>query len=67
VKNIREALAVPEIGAMKRAGTKIVMVTAYDHPSAHFASQAGILADELRHVIEGEGLGEATRRVDGWS
>jgi len=42
VKNIREALAVPEIGAMKRAGTKIVMVTAYDHPSAHFASQAGI-------------------------
>jgi len=42
VKNIREALAVPEIGAMKRAGTKIVMVTAYDYPSAHFASQAGI-------------------------
>ena len=40
--NIREALAVPEIGAMKRAGTKIVMVTAYDHPSAYFASQAGI-------------------------
>ncbi len=42
MKNIREALTVPEIGAMKRAGTKIVMVTAYDHPSAHFASQAGI-------------------------
>ncbi|MEJ7804246.1 MAG: 3-methyl-2-oxobutanoate hydroxymethyltransferase [Candidatus Limnocylindria bacterium] len=42
MKNIREALAVPEIDAMKRAGTKIVMVTAYDHPSAHFASQAGI-------------------------
>jgi 3-methyl-2-oxobutanoate hydroxymethyltransferase len=38
----REALALPEIGAMKRAGTKIVMVTAYDHPSARLASEAGI-------------------------
>ena len=27
---------------MKRAGTKIVMVTAYDHPSARLASEAGI-------------------------
>ena len=27
---------------MKRAGTKIVMVTAYDHPSARIASDAGI-------------------------
>jgi 3-methyl-2-oxobutanoate hydroxymethyltransferase len=38
----REPLALPEIGAMKRAGTKIVMVTAYDHPSAKLASEAGI-------------------------
>jgi 3-methyl-2-oxobutanoate hydroxymethyltransferase len=38
----REALALPEIGAKKRAGTKIVMVTAYDHPSARLASEAGI-------------------------
>ncbi|MDQ3690887.1 MAG: 3-methyl-2-oxobutanoate hydroxymethyltransferase [Chloroflexota bacterium] len=39
---MREARTVPEIGAMKRDGTKIVMVTAYDHPSARFASDAGI-------------------------
>ena len=38
----REPLALPEVGAMKRAGTKIVMVTAYDHPSARLASEAGI-------------------------
>jgi 3-methyl-2-oxobutanoate hydroxymethyltransferase len=38
----RDALPLPEIGAMKRAGTKIVMVTAYDHPSARLASEAGI-------------------------
>ncbi|HEY6607814.1 MAG TPA: 3-methyl-2-oxobutanoate hydroxymethyltransferase [Candidatus Limnocylindria bacterium] len=38
----REPLSLPEIAAMKRAGTKIVMVTAYDHPSARFASDAGI-------------------------
>jgi 3-methyl-2-oxobutanoate hydroxymethyltransferase len=40
--NVREPLALPEIGAMKAAGTKIVMVTAYDHPSARLASEAGI-------------------------
>jgi 3-methyl-2-oxobutanoate hydroxymethyltransferase len=39
---LRESLALPEIGAMKRAGTKIVMVTAYDHPSAKLASEAGV-------------------------
>ena len=39
---VREPLTLPEIGAMKRAGTKIVMVTAYDHPSARLASEAGI-------------------------
>jgi 3-methyl-2-oxobutanoate hydroxymethyltransferase len=38
----RDALALPEIGEMKRAGTRIVMVTAYDHPSARLASEAGI-------------------------
>jgi len=38
----REPLALPEVGAMKRAGTKIVMVTVYDHPSARLASEAGI-------------------------
>jgi len=38
----RQPMALPEVGAMKRAGTKIVMVTVYDHPSARFASEAGI-------------------------
>ena len=38
----RRALTLPEIAAMKPAGTKIVMVTAYDHPSARLASDAGI-------------------------
>jgi len=42
VMNLREPLPVPEVGAMKRAGTKIVMVTAYDHPSARLASEAGV-------------------------
>ena len=40
--DVREPMALPEVGAMKRAGTKIVMVTAYDHPSARLASEAGI-------------------------
>jgi 3-methyl-2-oxobutanoate hydroxymethyltransferase len=38
----RESLALPELAAMKRAGTRIVMVTAYDHPSARLASEAGV-------------------------
>jgi 3-methyl-2-oxobutanoate hydroxymethyltransferase len=38
----REPLTLPEVGAMKRSGTKIVMVTAYDHPSARLASEAGV-------------------------
>jgi len=38
----REALPLPELAAMKVSGQKIVMVTAYDHPSARLASEAGI-------------------------
>src|SRR6187551_976231 len=38
----REPLTLPEIAAMKGAGAKIVMVTAYDHPSARLASEAGV-------------------------
>ena len=38
----REALPLPELAAMKGRGKKIVMVTAYDHPSARLASEAGI-------------------------
>ena len=42
MSELREALTLPEIAAMKPAGRKIVMVTAYDHPSARLASEAGI-------------------------
>jgi len=38
----REPMALPDIAALKRAGTKIVMVTAYDQPSGRLASEAGI-------------------------
>ena len=35
-------LPLPELGAMKRRGEKIVMVTAYDAPGARFAEDAGV-------------------------
>ncbi len=35
-------LALPELAEMKRRGTKIVMVTAYDTPGARFAEDAGV-------------------------
>jgi 3-methyl-2-oxobutanoate hydroxymethyltransferase len=35
-------LAVPELAELKRRGSKIVMVTAYDAPGARFAEDAGI-------------------------
>lgn len=38
----RNVLPLPELAAMKRDGRKIVMVTAYDHPSARLASEAGV-------------------------
>ena len=38
----REPITLPELAAMKASGTKIVMVTAYDHPSARLASDAGM-------------------------
>ncbi|HEX7195891.1 MAG TPA: 3-methyl-2-oxobutanoate hydroxymethyltransferase, partial [Candidatus Limnocylindria bacterium] len=38
----RDALPLTEVAAMKHAGTKIVMVTAYDYPSARLASEAGV-------------------------
>jgi 3-methyl-2-oxobutanoate hydroxymethyltransferase len=42
MSELRESVTLPEIAAMKPAGRKIVMVTAYDHPSARLASEAGI-------------------------
>ena len=35
-------LPLPELGAMKRRGDRIVMVTAYDAPGARFAEDAGV-------------------------
>ena len=54
----REPLTLPEILAMKPAGTKIVMVTAYDHPSARLASEAGV---DL--ILVGDSAGEQRPRL----
>jgi 3-methyl-2-oxobutanoate hydroxymethyltransferase len=37
-----EPLTIPGIAEMKRAGEKIVMVTAYDYPSAQIVEEAGV-------------------------
>ena len=37
-----EPVVITEFAEMKRAGTKIVMVTAYDTPGARFADEAGV-------------------------
>ncbi|MBE7210776.1 MAG: 3-methyl-2-oxobutanoate hydroxymethyltransferase [Gluconacetobacter diazotrophicus] len=50
-------LGVRELRAMKRNGERIVMVTAYDHPSAALAARAGInlllVGDSLGMVVHG--------------
>jgi 3-methyl-2-oxobutanoate hydroxymethyltransferase len=38
----RKPVTVPQIAEMKRAGEKIVMVTAYDYPSAQMVEEAGV-------------------------
>jgi 3-methyl-2-oxobutanoate hydroxymethyltransferase len=38
----RKPVTVPQIGEMKRAGERIVMVTAYDYPSAQIVDEAGV-------------------------
>lgn len=40
--SIPEPVVITEFAEMKRAGTKIVMVTAYDTPGARFADDAGV-------------------------
>jgi 3-methyl-2-oxobutanoate hydroxymethyltransferase len=37
-----QKIGLPELAAMKREGRPIVMVTAYDHPSARMADEAGV-------------------------
>jgi 3-methyl-2-oxobutanoate hydroxymethyltransferase len=38
----RQPMTIPQISEMKRGGEKIVMVTAYDFPSAQIAEEAGV-------------------------
>jgi 3-methyl-2-oxobutanoate hydroxymethyltransferase len=38
----RSPITVPRLGEMKRSGERIVMVTAYDYPSAQVAEEAGV-------------------------
>jgi len=38
----RRPVTVPQIAEMKRAGERIVMVTAYDFPSAQIVDEAGV-------------------------
>ena len=38
----RDPVTIPGIAEMKRAGDKVVMVTAYDYPSAQIAEEAGV-------------------------
>jgi 3-methyl-2-oxobutanoate hydroxymethyltransferase len=38
----REKVTLPRIAEMKRSGERIVMVTAYDYPSAQIADEAGV-------------------------
>jgi len=38
----RKPVTVPQVAEMKRAGEKIVMVTAYDFPSAQIVDEAGV-------------------------
>jgi 3-methyl-2-oxobutanoate hydroxymethyltransferase len=50
-------LTVPEVQAMKADGRKIVMLTAYDYPSARLAEEAGVdvllVGDSLGMVVLG--------------
>ena len=38
----RSPITVPRLADMKRSGERIVMVTAYDYPSAQVAEEAGV-------------------------
>ena len=53
----RKPVTVPQLAEMKRAGQRIVMVTAYDYPSARVADAAGVdmilVGDTLAMVVLG--------------
>jgi 3-methyl-2-oxobutanoate hydroxymethyltransferase len=52
-----KAVTVPDVVAMKRAGRKIVVVTAYDYPTAQMLDDAGVdvllVGDSLGMVVQG--------------
>jgi 3-methyl-2-oxobutanoate hydroxymethyltransferase len=54
---MKQALTLPKIKAMKQAGHKIAMLTAYDYPSAKLAEEAGVdmilVGDSLGNVVLG--------------
>ena len=58
----RSRVTLPDLVAMKRRGAPIVMVTAYDAPSARLADEAGVdvilVGDSAAMVV----LGHETRR-----
>lgn len=51
-------LTIPKFSALKKSGRKIVMVTAYDYPSATLADLAGVdgilVGDSLGMVVQGK-------------
>ncbi|HTE20244.1 MAG TPA: 3-methyl-2-oxobutanoate hydroxymethyltransferase [Armatimonadota bacterium] len=53
----RKPVTAPELVAKKARGERIVMVTAYDYPSARFADSAGVdailVGDSLGMVVQG--------------
>jgi 3-methyl-2-oxobutanoate hydroxymethyltransferase len=53
----RKPVTVPELVAKKERGERIVVVTAYDAPSAHYADEAGVdallVGDSLAMVVLG--------------
>lgn len=51
-------ITVPKFAALKRSGRRIVMVTAYDYPSAALADLAGVdgilIGDSVGNVVQGK-------------
>ncbi|MBN2984274.1 MULTISPECIES: 3-methyl-2-oxobutanoate hydroxymethyltransferase [Cohnella] len=54
---MKQPLTLPRLRTMKREGTKVAMLTAYDYPSARLAEEAGVdmilVGDSLGNVVLG--------------
>lgn len=57
MSNDQRQITVPQFTAMKAAGQKITMLTAYDHPTAQWVDSAGVegilVGDTLSMVVQG--------------